>query len=386
MKIYFIGQKGIPAQFGGVEKHVEELSVRLVEAGHEVFVYTRPNYTKPDLTKYRGVNLISLPSISTKNFDAITHTFRACLDVWRRDADVIHFHSIGPSSLIWLVKLLKPGVPVVSTFHSKCYLHKKWGLFARFYLRLGEKSACNAADFTIAVSKSLTRYVKNRYGREICYIPNGAESGKKVGAREIKKWGLENGNYILIVARLIKVKGIQYAIKAFNGLKINKKLVIVGDNVYADRFSDLLKKSAKGNKNIIFTGTQSGRTLAELFSNAYFFIQSSELEGLSVALLEAMSYGKAVLASDIPENKEALGDAGFTFKSKDANDLGEKIKYILRNRRLLKKKEKLGRVRVKNFYNWDKIAEETITVYKEALLGKNKSAKLKFVRRFISLF
>lgn len=191
MKIYFIGQKGIPAKSGGVEKHVEELSRRLVKAGHDVFVYTRPNYTNARLKKYQGVNLISLPSVSTKHLDAISHTFRACLDVIKKDVDIIHFHSIGPSSLIWLVKVLKPSVPVISTFHTRCYQHKKWGIFARVYLRFGELCVCLLADKTITVSESLKNYAQEKYGVNTEYIPNGVTLPKVIRVEKIKKWGLK---------------------------------------------------------------------------------------------------------------------------------------------------------------------------------------------------
>ena len=198
MKIYFIGQKGIPSKFGGVEKHVEDLSTRLVKAGHEVFVYTRANYTNKNLKKYHGVNLISLPTVATKHLDAITHTFRACLDLIKRDADVIHFHSIGPSSLIWLVKLLKPGVPVVFTFHTKCYEHKKWGHIAKTYLRLAEKIACYSANKVITISQSLTSYAKSRHNIEAAFIPNGVSAMKILKANRIKKWGLKLCHFSLL--------------------------------------------------------------------------------------------------------------------------------------------------------------------------------------------
>ncbi len=154
MKIAFIGQKGIPAKSGGVETHVEDLSTRLVELGHEVLVYTRPNYTDKNLKEFKGVKLVSLASVATKHFDAISHTIRACFDVVRQDVDVVHFHSIGPSSMIWLVKLLKPGLPVVATFHTRCYEHQKWGRFAKFCLKAAEAICCKFSDQTIAVSKT----------------------------------------------------------------------------------------------------------------------------------------------------------------------------------------------------------------------------------------
>lgn len=387
MKIYFIGQKGIPTKFGGVERHVEELSARLVKAGHEVYVYVRPSYTDPKLTKHKGVNLICLSSVATKHLDAISHTFRACLDVIKRDADVIHFHSIGPSSLLWLVKLLKPGVPVVSTFHSMCYFHQKWGWFARAYLKFGEMVACVVADATIAISKSLTDYAKKTYGREAIYIPNGVGLAEYMAPNEIKQWGLTRGNYILSVSRLVRHKGIHYLIEAYNRLKTDKKLVIVGEGAFTDDYIKELKLLAEGNKNIIFTGSKNGNILQELFSNAYLFVQPSESEGLSIALLEAMSYGKTALVSDIPENMEAINNTGLVFKNKDADDLSEKLKYSLENELIVKIQGSLGRERAKEHYNWEAITADVIKVYNQVIIAKENRflfKKYRLVKKFVS--
>lgn len=389
MKIYFIGQKGIPARFGGIERHVEELSTRLVRAGHEIFVYARPNYAKSIFKKYKGVNLISLSGIYTKHLDTITHVFKACLDVAKRDADIIHFHSIGPSSLIWFVKLLKPGVPIVATFHSKCYLHKKWSFIARAYLKLSELLICLLPDVTIAVSESLKKYAESKYGRNLKYIPNGVGLPEITAVKEIKKWGLDKENYILSVSRLVEHKGLHYLINAYKNLKTDKKLVIAGDGVFTDDYVKKLKELAGKNKNIIFTGNQTGRVLAELYSNAYLFVQPSESEGLSIALLEAMSYKKAVLVSDIPENMEAVGNIGLTFRNKNVGDLKNKLRHLLKCPALVKSREELGRLRVKEFYNWNSIAKDTVKVYREVVAKKSENAfglfRLRLARKFISL-
>lgn len=363
MKIYLVGQKGIPAKFGGVEKHVEDLSERLVKDGHEVFVYTRSNYTDKNLKKYRGVNLISLPTIATKHLDAISHTLRACFDLTRREADIIHFHSIGPSSLIWLAKLLKPGVPVVFTFHAKCYEHKKWGALARLCLRIGERAACRAADKVIVISPSLHEYVKFKYKIDADYIPNGVSLPKIIKADKIKKWGLKKDNYILTVTRLVGHKGVRYLIEAYKNLKTDKKLVIVGDGAYTDSYVNELKIAAGSNENIIFTGSRTGKELAELFSNAYLFVQPSEAEGLSIALLEAMAYKKCALVSDIKENTDVIKNCGFSFKNKSIKSLRMKLIYLLKQPRLVEKYGFSARARVGKNYNWTKIVLSTAKAY-----------------------
>ncbi|MCK5510336.1 glycosyltransferase family 4 protein [Candidatus Parcubacteria bacterium] len=373
MKIAIIGQKGIPAVSGGVETHVEELSIKLAEKGHEVYVYTRPNYTDKNLKEHRGVNLISLPSIPTKHLDAISHTFFACFDILRRNIDVAHFHSIGPSFWIWLLKILKPKTPVVATFHTLCYQHKKWKLFARFSLRLGEYVCCNMADKVITISKGLKKYVLKKYKKEAEYIPNGVLKSEFYKVKEIKqKWELEKDSYVIIVSRLIQHKGIHYAIKAFKKINTDKKLVIVGDGFFTDTYTEELRALAASDKRIIFTGRQTGKILKEFFSNAYAFIQPSESEGLSISLLEAMSYGLGTLVSDIPENLEAIEDTGFSFKNKDVDNLKEKIKYIINHPDEVKNKGTLAKKRVEKYYNWDVIVDGVLEVYQKAVDEKKK--------------
>ena len=393
MKIAIIGQKGIPSISGGVEKHVEDLSVRLVQAGHEVLAYTRPNYTNKNLTEHKGVQLISLPSFATKRLDAITHTFRACLDVAKRDVDVIHFHSIGPSSLIWLVKILNPHTPVVATFHCQDYLHQKWGIFAKIYLKFGEFCACKFSDKTITVSKTLKEYAAKKYGRVPEYIPNGVGTAKKAVAHDIKYFGLQKGNYVLAVSRLVKHKGLQYLIKAFKHIKTDKKLVIVGGSAHTDKFVKQLKDLAAGDKRIIFTGAQSGEIINEFYSNAYLFVQPSESEGMSIALLEAMSHGLATLVSDIPENREVISYTGYTFKNKNVADLLGKLNGLLRNSEMVREMGEMQKKRVQQEYNWEAIVAKTQNVYQQVASQKKivkvpvrSVRKLKFAEKLFNIF
>ncbi|MBU4216810.1 glycosyltransferase family 4 protein [Candidatus Parcubacteria bacterium] len=367
MRIIFIGQKGIPATYGGVEKHVEDLATRLVRDGHEVTVYTRKKYTSDKLKSYKGVELISLPSIATKHLDAISHTFLACLDViFRQKADVVHFHSIGPSLLTWMIKVFKPRTRLVATFHSQCYNHQKWGSLAKFFLHMGEWMICTVPDKTITVSRSLTSYAAEKYGKTTTYIPNGVEVMAQKEADLIKKWGLESGNYIVTISRLVRHKGIQYLIDAYKQIDTKKKLVIVGDGAFTDDYVHELKDLAGNNPNIIFTGNQSGEILQELFSNAFLFVQPSESEGLSIALLEAMSYGRPVLVSDILENVEIVNSVGFVFANKKVDDLTLKLRAVLlMDEAVLQENALKLKSIVANNYNWGNIVREIEVLYKK---------------------
>lgn len=369
MKIAFIGQKGIPAKIGGVEKHVEELSTRLTARGHEVFAYVRNNYTDKKLKEYKGVKLIHLPSIATKHLDAISHTFLGTVHALFHEYDVIHYQAIGPSFLSWIIKIFKRNTILIATFHCQDYYHQKWGWLARTALRFGEYITCTVPHKTIVVSNTLKAYVKNTYAKEPAVIPNGFAVSITEKTNEIEKWNLQKDGYILSVSRLIKHKGIHYLIKAFKNLEDqdliqDKKLVIVGEGAYTDDYVEYLKKIAEGRKNIIFTGVQIGEALSQLISNAYVFVHPSETEGLSIGLLEAMGYAKAIIASDIPENMEALSSNGMYFENGSIENLEKKLSEALGNPELLKQLGEKAQKHVNEKYNWERIVEQTEELYK----------------------
>jgi glycosyltransferase involved in cell wall biosynthesis len=377
MKIAYIGQKGIPTKTGGVERYVEEVATRMAKRGHEVFVYARNNYTDKDLGEFEGVKIIHLPSIPTKNLDAISHTFLATIHSLFQNYDAIHYHSIGPTSLSFIPKLFSRRTAVIATFQCQDYFHKKWGALARAYLRFSEKVTCTVPDKTIAVTQDLRAHAKQKYQKELVLIPNGAEIRFNADDEALLEWNLEKDEYIFSASRLIRHKGIHYLINAFNQLcakKMNqgKKLVIAGDGSFTDEYVAYLKNLAKDNKQIIFTGTVSGERLEQLFSHCYLFVQPSESEGMSLALLEAMGYGKPILISNISENVSVLRGSGFVFENKNEKDLEAKLLDILNSPEVARKAGKESQEVAKEFYDWDRIVEQIENLYK---LAQNEKIK-----------
>lgn len=362
-----IGQKGIfVTHDGGIETHVENLSKTLAEMGHEVFVYSRKHYTPRKLKSesgVKGLKLIFSPSLNTKYFDAISHTFTSTIHALFQKYDVIHYHGVGPSVLSFIPRLLKWRAKTIVTFHSQDRYHKKWGKVAARFLQLGEWTACRFPNHTIAVSKTIKRLCKMEYGKEVSYIPNGVKIWEVQGSNKIKKWDLEPDQYILSVARFIRHKGLHWLIKAYHKLQTDKKLVLVGESPYPSKYKDYLVNLAKGDDNIIFTGYQMGKYLDQLFTNAYMYVHPSEAEGLAITILEAMSYGKTVLISDIPENLEAMGDYGRYFKTGNVNDLYLKMKDLLNDSEYVKSTGQQAKKFVKKEYAWDKITKEIIKLY-----------------------
>ncbi len=372
MRIAMVGQKGIPTRFGGIERHVEALSGRLATAGHEVLVYTRPWYADPGYACPDGVRVVLTPTVRTKHLDAIVHTFTSTVHAIREGVDIIHYHGVGPSLMSWIPRLLAPRIKVVATFHCIDRKHQKWGVFARVMLWLGERFACTFPHRTIAVSQTLRNYCEHRHGRSAEYIPNGIVEpapGEQGWSSVLQEHGLEPNGYIVMVSRLVRHKGAHYLIDAYRSIKLNgghygKKLVIVGDSAFTDDYVVELKQKAAGDEDIVFTGYRSGADLDMLFAGAYLVVHPSESEGLPIAVLEAMSYGKTVLASDIPENLEAVRDHGVTFRNKDVQDLALKLVYLIRHPHLVVERGECARRHVIEHYHWDDVAVAVDALYR----------------------
>lgn len=374
MKITFVGQKGIPTLAGGVERHVEELAIRLAKLPDtEVVTYTRPWYTAKSLKTHQGVRLVSLPSFYTKHTDAISHTLFSIIHAaFIERADIIHIHAVGPALLTPLARLLRPKAKVIVTFHCLDRQHQKWGKIAKFMLFLGEWMTMRFAHEVIAVSHTLKHYSYEAYGRVVRYIPNGAAMQTQLPASIIEQqFGLQKDSYILMVSRLVRHKGAHHLIKAFQQLdpKVlgDKKLVIVGESAFTDDYVTELQELAKGDERIIFTGLQTGKALQELFSNAYTFVLPSESEGMPIVLLEAGSYGKALIASDIPANREVVEDHGILVPVGDVDELREALTTLLLNPELVADLGTLARSLVQDNYLWDNIAIDTMQLYQQVL-------------------
>lgn len=385
MKIAFIGQKGIPAIYGGIERHAEDLAVELVNKGHEVFAYSRKWYTPKSLRQYRGINIIHTPTIKTKHLDAIVHTFTSTVHAIFSKSEIIHYHGVGPSLLSWLPRILAPKVKVVSTFHCIDRYHQKWGLFARFMLWLGEWAACTFPHETIAVSKTIQKYCLNEFHRNAIYNPNGVSIEQTPETKHIAKWGLEQNKYLLMVSRLVRHKGAHYLIEAWQmarkqypELLNDKKLVITGGSSFTDDYVSYLKRLAENDRDIIFTDWQSGEPLSALYANALMLVHPSENEGLPITVLQAMAFGRPALVSDIPEHQEVITDSQFWFSNASVYSLKEKIVELVRKENLRTEAGEKNLLTVKRFYNWSDIAEKTQETYlipiAEKTLKKLKTA------------
>jgi glycosyltransferase involved in cell wall biosynthesis len=373
MKIAVLGSRGFPGVQGGVEKHCEELYTHLAKHGSDITVFVRLPYVDPKLRSYKGVSLVPLNCPKNRYLEAFVHTFKSLCQAIKLKSDILHIHAIGPSVFAPFARAF--GRKVVVTHHGPDYKRKKWPLPAKLFLRFCEFMGVRFASRVIAIADNISDDLKSKYGINATVIPNGVNIPERANTYDIlKKLGVEREIYILSVGRLVPEKGMDDLIKAFNelqtaggGIRVeDRKLVIVGRSDHEDKYSIDVKKEAGKNNNIILTGFLTGRPLHELYSHAGLFVLPSYYEGLPIALLEAMSYGLSCIASDIPANRNLGLRNGRLFRAGDIQGLKSKIKRFM-DRPWEEGEKKMQAVMIADRFNWERIAEQTLRVYKQVL-------------------
>jgi len=364
VRVAFIGQKGLPATYGGIERHVEELAVRLAARGHQACVYNRPHYNPSAPREYRGVEVVTLPSVATKHLDTITHVTMCTAHALRHGADIVHYHAIGPALVSWVPNLR--GMCAVVTVHGRDWQRPKWGGGAGLVLRAGEWMSMHAPDETVVVSQSLASELTRKYGRQARYIPNGIALEDRDDTSILDDLDLEPERYVLFASRLVPEKGAHYLAEAWRRQNVDMTLVMAGDSSFSDDYVQTLHASC-ANDRVVFPGYVFGPRLATLFRNAALFVLPSDVEGLPIVLLEALGYGTPVLASDIPPNREVLGDLGRTFAAGNVDDLRRQLGAALDDLPSLRSQARQAASGIAETYDWDVVADQTIAVYEAAL-------------------
>ena len=365
-----IGQKGYPPIHGGIEKHVAELAARLPALGFAVEIYSRPHYSRLNgAADLDGVRVRRLPSIPTKHLDAISHTVLATADVMLRDIDLVHYHALGPGLLAGMPRLLR-GKPTVVTVHGLDWQRDKWGGLARRILKLGEAASVRVPSGTIVVSKALRAHYLEQHRKATTYIPNGIVPPVYRAPALIREAGIA-GRFVLFVGRLVPEKGCHLLLEAWRrlpgDLRKDRQLVIAGDAGFTPGYVERLKAEAPA--GVVFLGYVHGPVLDELFTGAEMLVLPSTLEGLSITLLEGMSYKRCCVVSDIPPNVEAAGGNAVLFRSGDAADLAAKLADTLRDEALRTRLGDAGQVHAIEHYSWNRVAGMTADLYRELLAG-----------------
>lgn len=369
-KIAMFGHKRVPSREGGVEIVVGELSTRMAKLGHQVTCYNRgghhisgEQYDTQAATEYCDVKLKTVPTLDKKGLAAMTSSFFAAICASFSAADVVHIHAEGPAFMCWLPRLL--GKRVIVTIHGLDWQREKWKKgFASKYIRWGEKMAVRYAHEIIVLSRNVQAYFRDTYGRDTTWIPNGVNRPELVEVKEIRQqFALEKNEYILFLGRLVPEKGAHYLIDAFKQMQTDKKLVIAGSASDTDMYVAQLKQQSSGDARILFTGFVQGRILEELYSNAYVYALPSDLEGMPLSLLEAMSYGNCCVVSDIPECAAVVEDHAAIFAKGNIQSLREKLQLLCDEPALVAQYQEKAADFICGKYNWDDVTMQTLERY-----------------------
>jgi glycosyltransferase involved in cell wall biosynthesis len=362
LRVAFIGGRGVVSKYSGIETYYEQAGQRLARMGHEVTVYCR-NYFTPPLKEHNGMKLVRLPTIRSKHLETLIHTTLSTMHVLTQPCDIVHYHALGPALFSFIPRLF--GKKTVVTVQGLDWQRKKWGWLAAAVLRLGEQAAVRLPNMTMVVSQTLQQHYLGRYGAETVYIPNGGILRERNRISRMHEWGVERGNYLLFLGRFSPGKNCHLLIEAFEQLDTDVKLVLAGGSTYGDEYAGRLR--AHSSDKVRLLDWVSGDALDELLCNAMIFVLPSDLEGLSLALLDAMGAGLCVLASDVPENHEVVEGAGFTFQPGDPNDLARMLRFLISNSAV---REAAGRAavrRVRERYLWSGVAAEIEGAYFDTL-------------------
>ena len=371
LRVAMLGHKRIPSYEGGVEVVVEALSAGLAERGHSVTCYNRAGshvsgaeHALPAGSVYRDIRLVTVPTLERKGYAAVISSFLAAVRAAFGAYDVVHIHAEGPAFFSWLPKLF--GKRVVVTVHGLDWQREKWnGGFASKFIHLGEKCAVRFADEIIVLSENVRQYFQDTYGRDTRFIPNGVTAPKLESPWLIEeKWGLKKDDYILYLGRIVPEKGETYLIEAFKQVKTDKKLVIAGGSSDTERYMQELKVLAAEDERILFTGFVQGQLKDELYSNAYVYTLPSDLEGMPLSLLEAMSYGNCCLVSDIPECAEVVEDKAVRFHKSDVEDLRDRLQTLCDQPDIVAGYREHAAGFILNKYGWDDVVDKTLALYR----------------------
>lgn len=371
LNIAMLGHKRIPSREGGIEIVVEKLSTRMVKLGHQVTCFNRKGhhvsgseFDGSQLSEYEGVKLKQVWTLDKKGLAAMTSSLSAAIKSAFGKYDVVHFHAEGPCAMLWIPKLF--GKRCIATIHGIDWQRAKWGGFASKYIKFGEKVAAKYANEIIVLSEGVQKYFMDTYGRKTVFIPNGVNKPIIREPQLIKeKFRLNKDSYILFLGRLVPEKGISYLIEAFKQIDTDKKLVIAGGSSDTDEFLRELKKLAKNDKRILFTGFVQGQLLEELYSNAYVYALPSDLEGMPLSLLEAMSYGNCCMVSNIAECAEVVEDKAVVFQKSNVEQLKEKLLDLCDHPEKVKFYKDAASDFICQKYNWDDAVNRTVALYQD---------------------
>jgi glycosyltransferase involved in cell wall biosynthesis len=367
MNIAFLGSRGIPARYSGFETFYEQLAARLVKRGHQVTVYNRSHFIRDVKGKYHGVCIVSLPSIPSKHFDTITHTLMSSLHALFQNYDIVYYCIVGNSPLVWIPRLV--GSKVLLNVDGEDWSREKWSGFARWYQRKCEWVSPKMAQVIISDAHAIQERYYKLYGVRSIFVPYGANIQYDSDLKALQKFGLQPDQYLLYVGRLVPENAIDLLIMAFKKVKTEKKLVIIGDAPYSEKYKRYLQEIA--DNRVIFTGYTFDSDYTQLSSHAYIYIQPSGIEGTRPALLDQMGFGNCVLVRNSTVNKEVIGGCGCIFDgARKFHSLTEKLQELVGSKETVNYFRKKSRSRIEQYYNWEWLTDFYEDLFMRMVLKK----------------
>lgn len=363
-RLAMVGTRGVPASYSGFETCVEELGSRLAQRGHEVTVYCRSRHIKYAGVSYRGMRLVKLPHVQRKHLDTIVHTFLSVTHAATRPFDLVLMFIVGNSPLAAIPRLVRQ--KVVLNVDGLDWKRAKWGAWAKRYLRFSERLATKIPHAIVTDSRWVEAYYLTRYSARSTYIPYGSDVEWTAPGEHLRRYGLRLRGYVLFVGRLVPENCVHHLVEAFDGLKTDLGCVIVGDAPYAEEYIRRLR--ATRDPRVLFTGYLFGEGYRELASNAYCFVEPSEVGGIHPALIEAMGFGNCVVVNDTPTNLEALGDAGLSYSGKaGAESLRQQLQWLIDQPDRAAEYRRRAKERARSCFSWDAVTEQYERLFADLL-------------------
>ena len=372
MKIAVVGVKQLPPKQGGIEQACSELYPRMVQKGHAVDVYARATSTELgwfQKSRYHDVGVISLPSFNRRGMDAMATSALGAV-MGSHSYDVVHFHAVGPALFSCIPRLLSPRAKIVMTCHGLDWQRAKWGSFAKRWLEAGEQMAVRCADEIIVVSEALKDYFWQRYQRPTHYIPNAPAAYAETNGFDFgQSLGLTPQKFMVFLGRLVPEKCPELLVQAFQQSRPQGwKLVLIGGNSDTSDYTQNLRQMAASNPEVVLTGQLQGKRLAEVMRGAGLFVLPSYLEGMPLAMLEAMTEGIPVLASDIPPHQQLLDNGrGICFETGSVEDCARQINWAIQHPSARREMALNAQQYADLYHSWEHITSETLKIYNQPI-------------------
>jgi len=353
LRVAILGTRGVPPRYGGFETFAGELSRRLATAGHDVTVYCRKNLYPGGEPTWRGVRRIDLPAVRHKYLETVSHAFLSAVHAVGQSYDCVIVCNAANAFVLPILRALR--VPVAINVDGMERMRRKWNALGRLVYSVGEIWSVRFSDLLIADAEVIADYYRRSFGAEAEVIAYGSELDDHPESDVLGRLGLSSRGYVLYVSRFEPENNPLEVVMAWNRVRAEVPLVMVGDAPYAKQLVRSVRDAA--GERTLFPGALYGADYATLQRHALIYVQATEVGGTHPAMIEAMSSGGAVLANDTPENREVGGDAVRFFSLGETETLSASLQEALDAPESLEALRRAARARAAALYSWDRVSE-----------------------------